>query len=124
MFLTFCDSWLNIPIACDDALRRSHGWTSSRPRHLSRPARVRSNLILRVAWESHLRMRFTHLVIDLLGSIWQGDLLLEDVANLLKLLALRPIVESTRHVDIAGWMRPMGRHVSANTWRLVIWHAA
>ena len=50
---------------------------------------------------------FTHLVVDLLRGIGQCHSLLEDLSNLVKLLALLPIIEGARHIDFFGGMWPV-----------------
>lgn len=48
----------------------------------------------------------TDLVVYLLRRVGQIDRLLEPVADLLHLLALAPVVECTRHVDVLAGVQP------------------
>lgn len=52
--------------------------------------------------------RVTHLVVYLIGVIRESHRLLEDLSDPLQPLTLGPVVESTRHIDLLGIMRPAG----------------
>ena len=56
--------------------------------------------------ERRKKTKRTHLVVDLLAGIGQGDVLLELVADLLELLGLCPVVEGAGNVDLFSGMGP------------------
>ena len=49
----------------------------------------------------------TYLVVDLGGGVLEVDSLLEDIANLLKLDTLRPVVEGSRDVNLLSGVFPV-----------------
>lgn len=53
------------------------------------------------------RGSLTHLVVNLALGLLQVDCLGENIALLLELNALGPVVECTRHVDLVGGMLPI-----------------
>ena len=55
---------------------------------------------------------FTHLVVDLIGRAGEGDVLYEEISDLLQLLTLRPVVKCARDVDFFGGVLPERRNVS------------
>jgi hypothetical protein len=52
-------------------------------------------------------LTLTHLVVNLALGLLQVDCLGENIALLLELNALGPVVECTRHVDLVGGMLPI-----------------
>jgi hypothetical protein len=60
-----------------------------------------------------IQREITHLVVDLLGGVLEVDRLLENIAFLLELDALGPVVEGTGDIDLLGGMLPRGTIESA-----------
>jgi hypothetical protein len=62
----------------------------------------------------------TYLVVDLLRGAGEGNVLDEDISDLLQLLALRPVIESSGDINFLRWMFPTREEVSPRLWRLIV----
>lgn len=95
------------PILVEDLLVGAKTYATVAPRsrhvsHQSRSTQIQKQDCLDELWT-------TYLVIYFLISTGKCDILGEAVSHTLQLLALRPVIESTSHVDLGGGMVPARR---------------